>query len=116
MPARAVLEFEGQPLVTVTDFDRLEKLWILFSDGELLGYEPKTHSVGVGLHLILTFQSGESMTIELDPDDDICRIDGEFVFYGAYDEPSYVLKLWYYLDIPQWPDAVYAKCENALRP
>ena len=30
------------------------------------------------------------MTIELDPDSDICRIDGEFIFYGAFDEPDYI--------------------------
>ena len=30
------------------------------------------------------------MTIELDPDSDICRINGEYVFYGAYDEPDYI--------------------------
>ena len=115
-PAQVVLEFEGQSLVTITDFDRLEKIWILFSDAEFLGYEPKTHSVGVGLNLILTSQNGETMTIELDPDSDICRIDGEYVFYGAYDEPDYIEKLWYYLGIEAWPDAVYEKCGNAYRP
>ena len=52
-PAQAVLEFNGEQLVTTTDFDRLEKIWILFEEAELLGYEPKTHSVGVGLNLIL---------------------------------------------------------------
>lgn len=113
---RAVLEFEGEPMVTITDFDRLEKIFLLFSNAELLGYEPKTHSIGVGLNLILTAQSGEVLTIELDPDNDLCRIDGEFVFYGAPDEPSYVEKLWYYLDIPAWPDAVYKVCPNAFRP
>lgn len=114
--AQAVLVFEGEPLVTITDFDRLEKLYLLFFNAELLGYEPKTHSIGVGLDLVLTSQSGETVTIELDPDDDICRVDGEFVFYGAYDEPSYIEKLWYYLDIAAWPDAVYEKYPNAFRP
>ena len=114
-PAQAVLEFEGQSLVTTTDFDRLEKIWILFQEAEYLGYEPKTHSVGVGLNLILTSQSGETMTIELDPDSDICRINGEYVYYGAYDEPDYIEKLWYYLGIPSWPDLVYEKCPNAYK-
>ena len=113
---KAVLEFDGQQLVTTTDFDRLEKIWILFSEAEFLGYEPKTHSVGVGLNLILTSQNGETLTIELDPDSDICRINGEFVFYGAYDEPDYIEKLWYYLGIDAWPDEVYEKCSNAYRP
>ena len=115
-PAEAALEFEGKKLVTVSDFDRLEKIWILFQDAEYLGYEPKTHSIGIGLNLVLTSQSGESLTIELDPDSDICRINGEYVFYGAYDEPDYIEKLWYYLGISSWPDAVYSKYPNALRP
>lgn len=113
---KAVLEFEGTELVSTTDFDRLEKIWILFSEAELLGYEPKTHSIGVGLNLILTSQSGETVTIELDPDSDICRINGDFVFYGAYDEPDYIEKLWYYLGIEAWPDVVYENCTNAYRP
>ena len=113
---KAVLEFEGKELVSTTDFDRLEKIWILFSEAELLGYEPKTHSIGVGLNLILTSQNGETVTIELDTDSDICRIDGEYVFYGAYDEPDYIEKLWYYLGIEAWPDVVYENCTNAYRP
>lgn len=112
---KAVLEFEGEELASTTDFDRLEKLWILFTDGEFLGYEPKTHSVGFGLNLILTTQDGKNVTIELDPDNDICRIDGEFVFYGAPDEPCYIEKLWYYLGIASWPDVVYDSCSNAFR-
>ena len=114
-PSQTVLEFNGESLVTVTDFDRLEKIWILFEEAELMGYEPKTHSVGVGLNLILTSQNGETMTIELDPDSDICRINGEYVFYGAFDEPDYIEKLWYYLGIPSWPDAIYEKYPNAYR-
>ena len=94
----------------------MEKIWILFSEAELLGYEPKTHSVGVGLNLILSSKNGETLTIELDPDRDICRINGEFVFYGAYDETDYIEKLWYYLGIEAWPDEVYEKCINAYRP
>ena len=115
-PMEATLEFNGELLVTTTDFDRLEKIWILFEEAELLGYEPKTHSIGASLNLILTSKSGETMTIELDPDSDICRINGEYVFYGAYDEPDYIEKLWYYLGIPQWPDVVYENCQNALKP
>ena len=114
-PAQAVLEFEDEALVSTTDFDRLEKIWILFQDAEFLGYEPQTHSTGMGLHLILTSQSGETVTVDLDPDNDICIIDGEFVFYGAPDEPCYIEKLWYYLGIEAWPDAVYEKCANAYR-
>ena len=113
---KAVLEFEGEELVSTTDFDRLEKLYLMFTEAELLGYEPKTHSVGVGLNLILISQNGETITIELDPDSDICRIDGEFIFYGSFDEPDYIEKLWYYLGIEAWPDVVYENCTNAYRP
>lgn len=112
---KVALEFEGVEVVSTTDFDRLEKIWLLFSNAEFLGFEPKTHSVGVGLNLILYTQSGETVTIELDPDDDLCRIQEEFVFYGAPDEPSYIEKLWYYLDIERWPDEVYDCCPNAYR-
>ena len=116
-PVKAVLEFEDSELISTTNFDRLEKIWLLFTDAELMGYEPpKTHSIGIGLNLVLTGKNGESITIELDPERDICRIKGAYVFYGAFDEPEYIEKLWYYLDIPAWPDAVYAKYPNALRP
>ena len=115
-PMEATLEFNGELLVTTTDFDRLEKIWILFEEAEFLGYEPKTHSIGVGLNLILKTKGGETMTIELDPDSDLCRINGEYVWYGKTEEPEYVYKLWEYLGIPQWPDMVYTHCENALSP
>lgn len=115
-PAEAALKMDGNVLVSTTDFDRLEKIWILFQDAEFLGYEPKTHSVGVGLDLVLTSQSGEQVTFELDPTGDICRMDGEFVWYGKADEPEYIEKLWYYLGISAWPDSVYEKCPEAFRP
>lgn len=114
-PAKAELVFEGEILLSTTDFDRLEKIWILFQEAEYLGYEPKTHSVGIGLDLILTSKNGDTLNIELDPDSDICRIGGEYVFYGGFDEPDYIEKLWYYLDIPAWPDAVYEKYPYAYR-
>ena len=114
--AQATLKFRGDEFATTTDFDRLEKLYLLFADAEFLGYEPKTHSIGVMLDLILTTEDGKTVVIELDPDNDLCRIGGEYVFYGKAEEPCYIEKLWYYLDIPSWPDAVYASCENAFRP
>ena len=114
-PDYAILEFADDGLMTITDSDRLEKLVYLFENAEFLGYEPKTHSVGVGLNLILT-SGEEDFVIELDPDSDICRINGEYVFYGAPEEPDYIYKLWEYLGITQWPDIVYMVCENALRP
>lgn len=113
--AQATLKYRGDDFATTTDFDCLEKIYLLFADAELLGYEPKTHSIGVMLDLILTTKDGKTVAIELDPDNDLCRIDGEYVFYGAPDEPCYIEKLWYYLDIPAWPDAVYEYCENAFR-
>lgn len=113
--ARATLKFRGDDFATTTDFDRLEKLYLLFTDAEFLGYEPKTHSIGVMLDLLLTTQDGKVLVIELDPDNDLCRIGGEYVIYGKADEPCYIEKLWYYLGIPAWPDAVYEYCENAFR-
>lgn len=113
---QAELVFQDLSLVTVTDFDRLEKLWILFTEAEVLGYEPKTHSIGVGLNLVLTSESGDKITIELDPDDDLCRIYGEYVNYGRPDEDSYILKLWEYLGIGAWPEFLYESCQNAFRP
>ena len=114
--AQATLKFRGEDIVTTTDFDRLEKIYLLFSEAEFLGYEPKTHSIGVMLDLILTTTDGKTVTIELDPDNDLCRIGGEYVFYGAPDEPSYIEKLWYYLGITAWPDSVYEMYPNASRP
>ena len=113
--AKAVLEYEGEALVTTTDFDRLEKLYLLFTDAEFLGYEPKTHSIGFGLDLVFTTQDGKTVTIELDPDNDLGRIDGAYFFYGRAEEPCYIEKLWYYLDIPSWPDVVYENFENAFQ-
>lgn len=114
-PNYAILEFADDGLITITDSDRLEKLVYLFENAEFLGYEPKTHSIGVGLNLVFT-SGDKDFIIELDPDSDICRINGEYVFYGAPDEPDYIYKLWEYLGITQWPDIVYMVCENALRP
>ena len=114
-PDYAILEFKDSGLVTITDSERLEKLVLLFENAEYLGYEPKTHSIGVGLNLIFTIRD-EDFVIELDPDSDLCRINGEYVWYGKPDEPDYILKLWEYLGITQWPDIVYMVCENALRP
>lgn len=113
-PDYAILEFQGSGLVTVLDGDRLEKLIGLFENGEYLGYEPKTHSIGQELNLIFASAEGDFI-IELDPDSDLCRINGEYVWYGRPDEPDYINKLWEYLGITQWPDLVYMVCENALR-
>lgn len=122
-PNYAILEFMDEGLVTILEGERLEKLTALFENGEYLGYEPKTHSIDGKLKLLLNtnevdFDTNEmgDFVIELDPDQDICRINGEYVFYGAADEPDYIQKLWEYLGITQWPDIVYMVCENALRP
>lgn len=114
-PNYASLEFKGSSLVTILDGERLEKLIWLFESAEYLGYEPKTHSIGVGLNLTFTY-ANEEFIIELDPDSDLCRINGEYVWYGRADEPEYTFKLWEYLGITQWPDIVYMVCENALKP
>ena len=122
-PNYAVLEFMDEGLVTVLNGERLEKLTALFENGEYLGYEPKTHSIDGTLKLMFNtnevdFDTNEmgDFIIELDPDQDICRINGEYVFYGAFEEPDYILKLWEYLGITQWSDIVYQVYPNALRP
>ena len=115
-PAQVELMLNGEVLLTTTDFDRLEKICRLFANAEFLGYEPKTHSVGVGLNLVITDRNGEAMVIELDPDNDLCRINGEFVSYGKPDEPSYIEKLWDYLGIEAWPEEVYEIFGNAYKP
>ena len=112
---RAVLEFEGEPLITVTNDGQLEEIHQLFHGADVLGYEPKTHSTGVQLHLVLTFGTGVTMTIDLDPDHDVCKVGDNFVFYGAFDEPDYIEKLWEYLGISAWPEEVYAKYPGAYR-
>lgn len=114
--AQADLVYGDLELVTVTNSAQLENIQELFASAEVLGYEPKTHSIGIGLNLVLTAENGETMTIELDPDNDLCRIYGEYVFYGAADEPSYILKLWEYLGLQAWPEFLYESCPNAFRP
>lgn len=108
-PTQAVLEFEGKAHITVTDAAQLENLYNLFNGADVLGYEPKTHSTGLQLHLVMSFAGGETVTIDLDPERDICKIGEEFVFYGAFDEPDYIEKLWQLLNITKWPDPVYEK-------
>jgi hypothetical protein len=112
---RVDLVFRDEILYSTTDIDRRDKVCLLFYNAEILGYEPKTHSIGVGLNLILTTETGEKLVIELDPDDDLCRINGEYVWYGEADEPSYVERLWYYLGIDAWPEEVYEAYPNAYR-
>lgn len=111
----ARLEFLDEELVLVTNPDYLEKLIWMFENAEYLGYEPKTHSIGTGLNLIFT-AGDEDYVIELDLDNDVCRIDEEYVFYGAPDEPNYLYKVWECLGITRWPDIVYQVYPNALRP
>ena len=110
---KAELIFDGKVSATVTDPAQLEAICSLFENGEFIGYEPKTHSIGIGLDLILYYANGDKLTIELDCDKDICRIGGEYLFYGAYDEPSYVDKLWHCLGIDCWPEHLYEKHHNA---
>jgi hypothetical protein len=111
------LRFEGQTLVTSTERRKLKQFKEMFGAAYYLGYEPKTHSIGIGLDLVVTSAKGETMVIELDPDTDLCRIDGEYVTYdyGQSDEFYYVATLWNCLGIRSWPDEVYEKYPNAFR-
>ena len=113
---QAELEYQDLALVKVTDEKQLKSIYQLFASAEILGYEPKTHSIGVGLNLVLTADDGQKVPIELDPDSDLCRIYGEYISYGRPDEPCYILKLWEYLGIGAWPEFLYESCQNAFRP
>ena len=113
---QAELEYQDLALVKVTDEKQLKSIYQLFASAEILGYEPKTHSIGFGLNLVLTADDGQKVTIELDPDSDLCRIYGEYISYGRPDEPCYILKLWEYLGIGAWPEFLYESCQNAFRP
>lgn len=112
---RVVLEFEGVPCLTVTSPEQIEKIRELFATAEVLDYEPKTHSTGAGLNLVLTGAGGESVAIDLDIENDIARMDGKFISYGAPDEPCYIEKLWDYLGVSGWPEALYEKEPNCYR-
>lgn len=112
---KAALTYEGQELVTLTYRDKLRELENYFRKAKKIGYEPATHSVGVGLELVFTTDAGHRWVVELDPDNNICRIDGEFCQYGQVEQPN-VEKLWALLGITQWPEAVYETCLNAYRP
>ena len=111
------LRFEGQTLVTSTERRNLKQFKEMFGAAYYLGYEPKTHSIGIGLDLVVTSAKGETMVIELDPDTDLCRIDGEYVTYdySAFNETNYVTTLWNCLGIGAWPDEVYEKYPNTFR-
>ncbi len=111
--AQAALVFEGETLLTITNSDRLGDIRNLFATAEIITSEPKTHSLGINLYLVLTCQDGETVTIELDPDFDICRIGELYVHYGRYDEPSYISLLWQYLGVSKWPDPIYEKYPRA---
>ena len=50
---RAELTYEDLELVTVTDPQALEGIRSLFADAEFLGFEPKTHSISIGLNLLI---------------------------------------------------------------
>lgn len=111
------LRFEGETLVTSTEHRRLRKFNEMFGIAYYLGYEPKTHSIGIGLDLVVTSAKGETMVIELDPDTDLCRINGEYVTYDYIptDEFNYVPAVWNCLGIRAWPDEVYEKYPDALK-
>ena len=54
------------------------------------------------------------MAIELDPENDLCRVGEGFYDYGKPDHGSFIPKLWDLLGISQWPQPVYEKYPNAL--
>lgn len=109
---KAELEFEGETCQIVSSPEQIGKIRELFAAAEILDYEPKTHSTGADLNLVLTGAEGETVIIDLDINHDIARLEGKFIFYGAFDEPEYIEKLWDYLGLEAWPKAVYEKYPN----
>lgn len=99
---KAVLEYEGQEYITITDQETLRNLYDLYRNFGRIDYTVETHNIGLGLNLVLTDENGETLTIELDYMYECCMIDGEFYDYCAYDD-LYMEKLWEYLGITQWP-------------
>lgn len=99
---------------TQMDAGKLESIRELFADSQIIT-EPKTHSIGAQINLTLTEPNGRTLVIHLDPVNDLCKINGNFCFYGAPDEPCYIEKLWEYMDMDQWPQAVYDAFPDACR-
>jgi len=118
-PNYAVLEFIDDPgLIVITNHESVEGLLALFVNAEPLDQEPQNHKIGVdGVDLNLVFVEGvEEYEIELDPGTSLCRINGEYLWYGKPDSPDALYKLWEYMGITRWPDIVYQVCKNALKP
>lgn len=118
-PNYAVLEFIDDPgLIVITNHESVEGLLALFVNAEPLDQEPQNHKISVdGVDLNLVFVEGvEEYEIELDPGTSLCRINGEYLWYGKPDSPDAIYKLWEYMGITRWPDIVYQVCKNALKP
>lgn len=103
-PSSADLKIGGEILLTVTDPAKLEQLSSLFSQTEVLGYEPRNHSLDPGLELIVWGDDGARIAIGLDRDGEICCIDGKFSCYYSGDGSGYLPRLWDCLGIEGWPD------------
>lgn len=52
--SKVELEFAEVTCLTVTSPEQIEKIRELFATAEVLDYEPKTHSTGAGVNLVLT--------------------------------------------------------------
>ena len=109
------LEFQGEILYTSTDPEIREKISQLELETEYLDYPPKTHNIGIGLNMILTLETGHTVTYELDTNEYYCRVNGIYWRFGGLDDPTSVAKLWDCLGIDAWPEEVYEVYPNAHR-
>ena len=109
------LEFQGEILYTSADPEVCEKISLLAYEMEYLSYPPNSHNIGIGLNMILTLETGQTIVYELDTDTYYCRANGIYWRYGKTDEPVNVGKLWACLGIDAWPEEVYKAYPDAYR-
>ena len=106
---KITLELEGQILMTITDIPTMTVLRDLIIEAEALGYEPKTYSLG--LDLVFADENGNTKTVSLDIENDLCVVDGLFYDYGpGYTDVGSIdgrPMLWEALGLTDWPQELY---------
>ncbi len=107
------LEFEGKTYAEVTDPYVIQRIEAFFQKAEAMD---RTHSIGVGLNLIVEGGEEKLLRIELDPKNSFCRIGETMYDYGAGVQGPSLPQLWDLLGIDQWPHEVYEKCLSTTDP
>ena len=109
------LEYKGRTYINARGAGLL-RLQELFSQAEELSYEPKTHSIGLGLDLVFETVEGEEIRLELDPLEELCRRGNVYYSYDIPDVPNRIREIWDALNLSQWPDALYTDYPEIPRP